>query len=129
MGTAVLSPVAVASLPPAATMRFKKLGDVPLPSLRRTVIDQMIAEGGWVVNDLEREIGGRHVYIVLAQSGGTGMPRLSWVFYFMEINGRLYKMATNTPLEFAAPLAADSEQVMASLNVRGAGTMPAPSHR
>ena len=129
MGTAVLSPVALSGLAPATTMRPKMLGNVPLASLRRTVIDLMITEGGWVVNDMEREMGGRRVFMVLAQSGGTGMPRMSWVFYFLEIDGRLYKLATTAPLEFAAPLAADSEQVLASFGVRGTGPMSAQTLR
>ena len=41
-------------------------------SLRRNVIDRMIKENGWVVNDYQKEIGGKKVYVVVAQSAGAG---------------------------------------------------------
>lgn len=126
VGMAVLSPFTASSMPLTSTMRLKKLGSTPLVSLRHTVIDRMIAEGGWVVNELEREVGGRRVFVVLAQSGGTGVPLQSWVFYFTEINGRIYSLTTIAPLEFAAMLAADSEQVLTSFGVSGVGTAAAP---
>lgn len=117
-GTAVIAPVATA-VPSPQTARRKTLGGVPLTTLGRSVIDRMVAESGWVVNDMVREIEGRRVYIVIAQSGQPGAPTHSWNFYFTEMDGRIYSLATTAPLEFAVPLAVESEQVIASLRVRG----------
>ncbi len=117
-GTAVIAPVATVA-PSSQTARRKTLGGVPLTTLGRSVIDRMVAESGWVVNDMVREIEGRRIYIVIAQSGQPGAPTHSWNFYFTEMDGRIYSLATTAPLEFAAPLAVDSEQVIASLRVRG----------
>lgn len=101
------------------TMRTqrKMLGGVPLTELRRTVIDKMIAANGWVVNDLQREIGGRPVFIVLAQTAASSdgrAPQQSWVFYFTEVEGRVYSLATNSLLEFADRMADEAAQLMVS---------------
>ena len=117
-GTAVVAPV---SLPAAALEgltvgpKTKAVGGFPVAALRRTVIDRMVAEGGWVTNDFVQEMNGRRVFVVLAQTGAPGAPAQSWAFYFTEIDGRVYSLATTGPVEFAAPLAAGSEQFMASL--------------
>lgn len=117
-GTAVLAPVSLSSTQVAAaptTVKTKSVGGVPVTALRRTVIDRMVAEGGWVTNDIVQESHGRRVFVVLAQTGTPGMPARSWTFYFTEIDGRVYSLATTAPVEFAAPLAAGSEQLMATL--------------
>jgi hypothetical protein len=117
-GTAVLSHVTVseADVTAAAQVsRVKLVGGAPVSALRRTVIDKMIAEGGWVVNDSVRVINGRRVFVVQAQTGAPGAPTKSRTFYFTEVEGRVYSLATTAPIEFAAPVAAGSEQVMASL--------------
>lgn len=98
--------------------RTKLLGGVSTSSLRRTVIDRMIVEGGWVINDVERQLGGRHVFIVFAQSNDANGARLTRAFYFTELDGQLYSLATTAPVEFAAQLAAQSEQFVAALNER-----------
>lgn len=124
-GTATLSPVALAGASPnaVAPVRNKTLGGVPLSSLRRTVIDRMVAEGGWVVNDVEREIAGRRVFIVLGQSGAPGASRQSWTFYFTEVDGRIYSLATNSLTEFAEPVATDSEKLVSSIRRKGEGVV------
>jgi hypothetical protein len=117
-GTAVLAPVSLSQTQVAAaptTVKTKTVGGVPVTALRRTVIDRMVAEGGWVTNDIVQESHGRRVFVVLAQTGTPGMPARSWTFYFTEIDGRVYSLATTAPVEFAAPLAAGSEQLMATL--------------
>lgn len=120
-GTATIAPVTLTNVEMAvASTRTKTLGRVPFVALRRTVIDQMVVEGGWVVNDMEREFQGRRIYIVIAQSGSGGVARQSLTFYFTEMNGRIYSLSTNAPVEFSAPLAADAEQVMASLRAGSA---------
>ena len=129
-GTATIAPVTLTNAEMAvASTRTKTLGGVPFVALRRTVIDQMVVEGGWVVNDMEREFQGRRIYIVIAQSGSGGVARQSWTFYFTEMNGRIYSLSTNAPVEFSAPLAADAEQIMASLRAGGAGAVAVKSPR
>ena len=95
----------------------RSLGGVPFAELRRTVINKMFAADGWVNNDLEREIGGQRVYVVLAQTPGSSdgrTPRQSWVFYFTEANGAIYGLATNVPMEFSEPMADESAKRLAS---------------
>lgn len=101
----------------------RMLGGVPLSELRRTVIDKMIGANGWVVNDLQREIGGRPVFIVLAQTSASSdgrTPQLSWAFYFTEIDGRIYSLAASSLLEFSNRLADESAQFMASFHANRA---------
>jgi hypothetical protein len=101
------------------TPRTKTIGGQALPVLRRAIIDRMFDAGGWVVNDFEREIDGRRVYVVLAQVGQGGVAKESWTFYFTEIEGRLYSLATNTPIQMSVPVAAESEQLLAGLRAGG----------
>ena len=99
------------------TGRSKTVGGVPQTSLRRTVIDRMVRENGWVVNDYQKEIGGRKVYVVVAQSqAGAGVQ--SRMFYFTEVDGRIYSVATNSQNDSAERLAEESEQVINSLQRR-----------
>lgn len=116
-GTAIFAPVAVpvADNSSLVSARTKLIGGTPVALLRRKVIDRMVSEGGWVVNDTVREIQGRHVFVVFAQTGTPGTPTKSLTFYFTELDGRIYSLATAAPLEFAEPVANGSEQVMASL--------------
>lgn len=127
-GTAVIATVKMSEADAAfaaLTPKVKTVGGMSLTALRRTVIDRMVAEGGWVTNDLVREIQGRRVFVVLAQTGAPGAPTQSWSFYFTEIDGRVYSLATNAPVEFAAPVAASSEQVMASLRAAASRNLAA----
>lgn len=120
-GTAMLEPIAIetADVAQLTTARTKTIGGATLASLRRTVIDRMVAEGGWVVNDVVREMQGRKVFVVLAQTGTPGAPDKSWTFYFTEVDGRIYRLATTVPIELAEPVAAGSEKLMASLRSSG----------
>jgi hypothetical protein len=120
-GQATLSVVSVSPSGGAAlsarARRRMLAGGVQFADLRRTVIDKMVAANGWVINDLEREIGGRRVYVVFAQTAASEdgrAPQAAWVFYFTEMGGRIYSLVTNAPLEFSERIAAESEQVMAS---------------
>jgi hypothetical protein len=117
-GTAVVAPVALSGAELSGVNvgpKTKTVGGTPVAALRRTVIDRMVAEGGWVTNDFVQELRGRKVFVVQAQTGAPGAPAQSLTFYFTEIDGRLYSLATTAPFEFAAPIAAGSEQFMASL--------------
>jgi hypothetical protein len=117
-GTAVVAPVALSAAELAGapvSPKTKTVGGLSVTALRRTVIDRMVAEGGWVTNDFIQDMHGRRVFVVLAQTGAPGAPAQSWAFYFTEVDGRVYSLATTAPIEFAAPLAVGSEQFMASL--------------
>jgi hypothetical protein len=95
--------------------KVKTVGGVPTTSLRRNVIDRMIKENGWVVNDYQKEIGGKKVYVVIAQSEGAGGRVQSRVFYFAEADGRIYSVATNAPTDSSERIAEESEKVINSL--------------
>ena len=133
MGTVSISqvtPRASVDMPPSFATRRKVLGGAPLVSLRRIVIDRMIEEGGWVVNDWEQEIGGRRVYVVLAQAGSASTPAVAnrfWNFYFVEAGGNIYSLVVNGPVDFANPLAFEAEQALASLRLPATQTLTARS--
>lgn len=95
--------------------RNKSVGGVSTVALRRTVIDRMMKEQGWVVNDYQKEVGGKRVYVVVAQSPGGNGPQ-SRIFYFMEAEGRVYSLATSAPADASEKIARDSEKVLNSLN-------------
>ena len=98
--------------------RNKTVGGVPTTSLRREVIDRMIRENGWVVNDYQKEIAGQQVYVVVAQSQAKGGRTQSRMFYFTEVDGRIYSVSTNSPVEESERLAEESEKVINSLKSR-----------
>jgi hypothetical protein len=118
-GTAIVSPVLLSGAYVAAApsnAKTRSIGGLPVTALRRTVIDRMVAEGGWVTNDYFQESQGRRVFVVEAQTGTPGAPAQSLTFYFTELDGRVYSLATTTPVEFAEPVAAGSAQFLASLH-------------
>lgn len=95
----------------------RMLGGISFTELRGTVIDKMVNANGWVVNDLERNIGGRRVYIVVAQTGANDdgrTPAQSWVFYFTEVDRRIYSLVTNVPTQFSEQMDAESERLLSS---------------
>lgn len=94
--------------------RNKKLGGVPTTSLRREVINRMINENGWVVNDYQKDVNGQTVYVVVAQSQNGGRVN-SRVFYFTEVDGRIYSVATTSNPDSAERLSAETEKVINSL--------------
>jgi hypothetical protein len=109
----------------------RMLGGVPLTELRRTVIDKMVAGGGWVVNDMTREINGHPVFIVLAQTGASSdgrTPLLSWTFYFTEVDGRIYSVASSSLQESSTRVSDDSAQLVSSFltNSRSSSTAASP---
>lgn len=103
-----------------ADVRSKNFGGIPVTLLRRTIINRMVAEGGWVTNDVQRQLGERRVLIVTAQSIAAGGERRAWAFYFIESAGQVFSLATNAPFEFADALAAESEQAVVALGSRRA---------
>ncbi len=115
LGSASISVVGPAMGGDEGNGRIKTVGGVPTTSLRRNVIDRMIKENGWVVNDFQKEIGGKKVYVVVAQSEGTGGRVQSRVFYFAEADGRIYSVSTNSPNDSSERIAVESEKVINSL--------------
>ncbi|HVG35139.1 MAG TPA: hypothetical protein VM911_18880 [Pyrinomonadaceae bacterium] len=104
--------------PSTPASRRRALSGVPMADLRRMVIDKMLASGGWVVNDFEREINGRRVYVVLAQTATSNDRRVaaqSWNFYFTESEGQIYSIVSNAPVEFSDRMAVEAERVIATL--------------
>lgn len=109
----------------STSIRGKNVGGVSTTALRRDVINRMIQENGWVVNDYQKEINGREVYVVVAQSQAKNGRVQSRMFYFTEVDGRIYNVATNSPVEQAERLAEESEKVLDSLQNRIRGTQRA----
>ena len=102
VGQATLSVVQAAASASGAVStaraRARTLGGVLLADLRRTVIDKMVVSNGWVVNELEQEINGRRVFVVIAQTAASpdgSTPQQSWTFHFTEADGRIYSLATS----------------------------------
>lgn len=101
--------------------QHRMLGGVPFTDLRRSVIDKMIGNGGWVVNDRQREIGGHRVFEVVAQTPATsdGKPEQLWNFYFTEINGRVYSLTTRTSGGQTQKIAGDAEKFLSDFQPNG----------
>jgi hypothetical protein len=115
IGTASLGVVGPAVGADNSVGRNKTVGGVQTSALRRTVIDRMMKEQGWVVNDYQKEVGGKKVYVVVAQSPGTGGQIQSRTFYFAEVEGRIYSLATNASDDTSERIAQESEKVLNSL--------------
>lgn len=130
-GTATLS-VVTAAAPQADAAAFGKmkresLAGVSTNSLRRLVIDRMIKEDGWVVNDYQRELGGRKVFVVVGRVPGVSGAQTTRLYYFTEVNGRIYSLTANVPVEVAEKVASDSEQVISAFNQSAGPSESAPS--
>lgn len=118
-GTAAISVVGPASGETIDTGRNRAVGGVPTAALRREVINRMVRENGWVVNDYQKEVGNKKVYVVVAQSQGAAGRLNSRMFYFTEVDGRIYSLSTNTNVDSADRIAEESEKVLNSLQPRG----------
>jgi hypothetical protein len=94
IGSASISVVGPATGETVTVGRQSRLGGVPTTSLRREVINKMIKENGWVVNDFQKEVGGKTVYVVVAQSQEKDGSIQSRMFYYTESGGRIYSVAT-----------------------------------
>ena len=118
LGSAAISVVGPAVGETVDTGRNRTVGGVSTSALRREVINRMIRENGWVVNDYQKEIGGKSVYVVVAQSQATGGRVQSRMFYFTESDGRIYSVSTNSSTDAAERIAEESEKVIYSLRPR-----------
>ena len=96
--------------------RITMIGGVMTTSLRRTVIDKMIEVGGWITNDYQKEVDGQKVYVVEAKSPGEKGQLNSRLFYFTEVDGQIYNVATNSNGKSIELLAEESEKVVGSLH-------------
>ena len=95
------------------------LSGVAFSDLRRIAIDKMINAGGWVINDYERQVNGARVFVVIAQTPRDGRsPEKAWNFYFAEVDGKIYSLTLNTPLEFSNKLTAEGEKFISSLALK-----------
>lgn len=115
LGKASISVVGQAIEDDNYNRRIKTIGGVPTTSLRREVINQMIRENGWVVNDYQKVISGTAVYVVVAQTPGPNGRVRSRLFYFTESNGRIYNVATNSNATTTEEIAAESEKMIAAI--------------
>ena len=118
VGSASISVVGPANNSVGDYARTKSVGGVSTSSLRREVIDRMIRENGWVVNDYQKDIAGQSVYVVVAQSQSRTGSLQSRMFYFTEVDGKVYSVATNSPVQEQERLAEESEKVINSLKSR-----------
>lgn len=116
----LLGMASVSLVGPASTQnenswgRNKTLAGVSLSALRRIVIDRMMREQGWIVNDYQKEIAGRRVFVVVAQSSTSDGRQLQRLFYFTEVDGKIYNLATNSSPEMADKIAEQSERFLAA---------------
>ena len=125
IGSAAISVVGQAVGADNNTGMNKTVGGVSTSALRRTVIDRMIKEDGWVVNDYQKQIGNRKVYVVVAQSPGAGGAVQSRLFYFTEVDGRIYSVATNAPKDNSQRIEQESEKAINSLQRKPNGVQQA----
>ena len=105
-------------MPAYLTQREQRtmLSGVSFSDLRRIAIDKMINAGGWVINDYERQVNGARVFVVIAQTPSDGRsPEKSWNFYFAEVDGKIYSLTLNTPVEFSNRLPIEGEKFISSL--------------
>lgn len=92
------------------------VGGVSTTTLRRTVIDQMIRENGWVENDYQKELGGKKVYVVIAKAPDRNNNVQMRTYYFTESNGRIYRVATKSPQDSTEQANKKSEEMIRSLD-------------
>lgn len=114
LGNASLTVFGMAQGEDADAARSKTVGGIPTNNLRREVINRMLKEDGWVVNDYQKTVNGKKVYVVVAQSSVKGVVQ-SRQFYFTEVDGKVYTLATTSPNEVQDIIAQESEKVIQSL--------------
>ena len=107
------------------TQREQKrmLAGVPVADLKRIVIDKMVNNGGWVVNDFIREVNGSRVFVVTGRTPKDALtPEKAWTFYFTEAGGRVYGLTTESPVEYAERMTVEAERFIESLRAKSEGT-------
>ena len=59
------------------------------------------------------------VFVVVAQTPSDGRsPEKAWNFYFAEVDGKIYSLTLNTPLEFSNKLTVEGEKFISSLTMK-----------
>lgn len=107
------------------TQREQKrmLAGVPIADLKRIVIDKMVNNGGWVVNDFIREVNGSRVFVVTGRTPKDALtPEKAWTFYFTEAGGRVYGLTTESPVEYAERMTVEAERFIEQLRAKPEGT-------
>lgn len=95
--------------------RRRTLAGVSTTALRRTVIDQMIRENGWVENDYHKDVDGKKVYVVVAKAPDEKNRIRAKTFYFAESQGNIYRVAASAPKDEPEEAAQKSEQMVKTL--------------
>jgi hypothetical protein len=118
-GYSALTPINIPESPkPLLASKARKfIGKVSFTDLRRTVIDKMVTSNGWVTNDYERVVDGKRVFVVSAQTAGSPDGTVGpqpWTFYFTEMDGRVYNLATTAPAEYLEQANSGSEKLLGS---------------
>ncbi len=96
--------------------RNTTVGGVSTVTLRRTVINQMIQESGWVENDYQKEVDGKKVYVVVAKAPDKNNRIQAKTYYFTESNGRIYRVAATSGNESAEAAQKRSEDMIRKLD-------------
>lgn len=108
----------------------RMLSGVAFSDLRRIVIDKMINNGGWVINDFERQVNGGRVFTVIAQTPADGRaPEKSWNFYFAEVDGQIYGLTLSAPSQFSDRLAGEGEKFISSLRAKSQANAQKPTEK
>jgi hypothetical protein len=102
--------------------RNTMVGGVSTTMLRRTVIDQMIRESGWVENDYQKEVDGKKVYVVVAKAPDKNNNVRAKTYYFTESNGKIYRVAATA--KQSTPETASKESEDAIRRLEGAAAPP-----
>ncbi len=114
-GTVSVVVVSLANGETIDTGRRRTLAGISTVLLRRTVIDQMIVENGWVENDYHKEVNGQKVYVVVAKAPDSKHRIRSRTFYFAESEGKIYRVAASAPKDEPEQAARESEKMVLSL--------------
>lgn len=115
-----------------ARAQRRQLAGVSYSDLRRQIIEKMLTSGGWVVNDMEREINGRQVFVVVAQTAASSdgrTPPETWNFYFTEIDGRIYSLSAHAPSNLTEQMGTEAEKVLATLPTSNRSVLTSKSPR
>lgn len=96
--------------------RRSLLGGISTTALRRTVIDQMIRENGWVENDFQKDVDGKTVYVVVAKTPDAKSGVRLKTFYFTEAKGKIYRVSASAPKDEPEQAAKKSEEMIKTLD-------------
>lgn len=97
----------------------KMLAGVNVSEFRRIVIDKMLAAGGWVTNDVVRDVNGSRVFVVTARTPRDGRTAEKvWTFYFTEAGGRVYSLTVDSPVESADQMSDEAERLINTLHAQ-----------